>query len=71
MCDKTIQERIIVKRRTLESKCTYGVTHFCDGTPNLSADGVDENTQPKGRCPDWFRCEIRKHSVFEERSYDE
>ena len=70
MSDKTVQHRIINKLKSINDSCTYGLTHFCDGTPNMSAKGVTPDTKPKDRCPNYFKCEIRKHSVYEEREYD-
>lgn len=71
MSDKTIQERMISKLKTIKNSCIYGLTHFCDGTPNMSAKGVDANVKPKERCPNYFKCEIRQRSVFAERGNDE
>ena len=61
MKDKTIQHRLLGKYAKLERDCQYGLTHFCDGTPNKS---VDEQAQPKPICPKYHCCEIRRHSVF-------
>lgn len=63
MCpDKTIQARFTNKQQLLSRECKYGLYHFCDGTPNLS---VDERLTPKEHCPDYFRCKIRKSSIFD------
>jgi hypothetical protein len=65
MTEKTIQNRIITKQHQLEYACKYGLTHFCDGKPNKS---VDEHATPKPRCPKYWFCDLRKHSIYDERS---
>lgn len=67
MGDRTIQDKIFNKREALKKTCIYGLKHFCDGTPNLSAKGVGDSTKAKERCPEYGKCEIRKHSIFEEK----
>ena len=61
--DKTIQGRFTNKQQVLAKECRYGLCHFCDGTPNKS---IDERLKKKEHCPDYFRCKIRKHSIFDE-----
>lgn len=62
--DKRIQARFTNKKLLIDRVCKYGITHFCDGTPNLS---VDERLKAKPRCPDYYRCNIREKSIYDER----
>lgn len=71
MNDNTIQARFVTKKEVLEKKCIYGLTHFCDGRTNMSAKGIENGVTPKKRCPKYYDCEIRKHSIFEERNTDD
>lgn len=64
MNDKATQARFSNKRHTLEWACKYGLTHFCDGTPNKS---IDEYAKPKPVCPKYYRCEIREKSIYDKR----
>ena len=61
---KTLQARFTNKQLLIARECKYGLTHFCDGTPNKS---VDDRTRTKPRCPDYCRCKIRKQSIYDER----
>ena len=45
------------KKLLLNRMCLYGVTHFCDGTPN----GIGEYRPP---CPDYEYCTIRQKHVY-------
>lgn len=65
MNDRIIQSRLSSKFFHLQYACKYGLTHFCDGKPNKS---VDEHAKPKPRCPNYYHCDIRKHSIYDERS---
>lgn len=67
MTDSTIQTYFTQKRQQLETDCLYGLTHFCDGTTNMSAEGIENGVKPKDICPRYFNCDIRKHSIYEER----
>ena len=62
--DKTLQARFTNKHLLLARECTYGLTHFCDGTPNKSIDG---RLKPRSRCPDYPSCKIRKQSIYDEK----
>lgn len=65
MGNKKLTGRIASKQKDIEEACVYGFAHFCDGKPNTSADGVDKNTEPKPKCPEYHKCEIRKRSIFD------
>jgi hypothetical protein len=68
MSDKTTQGRFSMKRTYLEKRCLYGLTHFCDGTPNKSESAT---AKPKPRCPNYYHCELRNLSIFDsEVHYD-
>ncbi len=56
-------ESIATKRAAIERSCIYGYSHFCDGTVNTSYAGKGVNPLP--RCPQYFKCPIRKIKLKE------
>ena len=66
MNETTMRNRIALKREILRKTCVYSLSHFCDGTPNLSAEGIKSGVEAKERCPKYYNCEIRRHSIFDE-----
>ncbi len=48
------------KLNLLTRICRYGLSHFCDGTPNKS-EGVQDYLAP---CPDYEYCTIRQKHVY-------
>jgi hypothetical protein len=44
----------------LARECRYGLTHFCDGKPNLS----EGDNPPKPPCPHGGDCPLKQHSVI-------
>ncbi len=43
------------KKEALKTKCTYGLYHFCDGTPNKS----EKKYRKKPPCPNYRFCALR------------
>lgn len=57
-----LQNKMVAKLQSLERNCFYGLTHFCDGTPNKS---VDEHAKTKPTCPNYYDCYLRRQSLFD------
>lgn len=55
------------KKRLVELKCTYGSSHFCDGTPNLSVAQRGKVPKALPPCPYRLCCELKNSSVFDEQ----
>lgn len=56
------EKQLISKKISLKRTCYYGLTHFCDGTPNLSEDAKAKKRLP---CPMFLDCKHKRVRLLE------
>jgi hypothetical protein len=56
------QSSLTTRHDWLKRNCKFGLSHFCDGKPNLSENRKSKQREP---CPLWRDCYAKQNKVFD------